>query len=95
MTPPEQTIAFAIGGPIARADLPGLFERVGAEVEESGAEVALCDVSAARADAVTVEALARLKLATGRHGCRACLCNASPALVELVDFMGLHDVLSR
>ena len=87
------TIAFAIGGPIARADLPGLCERVCALLEGSGAEVALCDVRGVDPDAVTVDALARLQLATRRHGCRVLLRHASTELLQLVAFMGLANVL--
>jgi len=59
-------LTFAITGPIARADLPGLCDRVCALLEESGAGVALCDVSGVAVDAVTVDALARLQLAARR-----------------------------
>jgi ABC-type transporter Mla MlaB component len=93
--PESQTIAFAICGPLARTDLAGLCDRACAVLASCGAEVALCDVSAAPADAVTVEALARLQLAARRHGCQARLCAASSELLELVDFMGLHAVLPR
>jgi hypothetical protein len=68
-----KTIAFAIGGPIMRADLPGLCARVCRLLERAGADVALCDVADVRADAVTVDALARLHLAARRHGCRVVL----------------------
>jgi ABC-type transporter Mla MlaB component len=87
------TIAFAIEGPIARADLPGLCERVCAILERSGAGVALCDVRGVDVDAVTVDALARLQLAARRHGCQVRLCNTSNELRELLAFMGLRDVL--
>ncbi len=87
------TVAFAVGGPIASADLPGLCERVCALFETSGANVALCDVSGVEPDAVTVDALARLQLAARRYGCQVRLRNASDELLELVAFMGLHDVL--
>ena len=87
------TIFFAIGGPIARADLPGLCERVCALLERSGAGVALCDVRGVDPDAVTVDALARLQLAARRHGCQVRLRHASNELLELVAFMGLADVL--
>lgn len=87
------TVAFAICGPIRRADLLGLCERVCALLSESRAPVALCDVTGVDPDAVTVDALARLQLAAGRHGCQVRLRNASDELVELVDFMGLRDVL--
>jgi ABC-type transporter Mla MlaB component len=87
------TVAFAIGGPIARADLPGLCDRVCALLQESGAALALCDVSGVEPDAVTVDALARLQLAARRAGCRVRLRGASPELRDLVAFMGLEDVL--
>ncbi len=58
-----RTIAFAIGGPITRADLSGLCERVCALLQRSGADVAICDVGGVEPDAVTVDALARLQLA--------------------------------
>ena len=88
-----QTIAFAVDGPIARADLPGLCKRVCALLETSGADVALCDVSGVDPDAVTIDALARLQLAAQRHGCEVRLRHASSELLELVAFMGLSDVL--
>ncbi len=87
------TVAFAISGPIARADLPGLCERVCALLSESTADVALCDVRGVDPDAVTVDALARLQLAAARHGYQVRLRHASDELLELVDFMGLTDVL--
>ena len=88
-----QTIAFAIRGPIARTNLPGLCDRVCALLARSTAEVALCDVRDVDPDAVTVDALARLQLAAGRHGCQVRLRHASDELLDLVTFMGLRDVL--
>jgi len=87
------TVRFAVSGPILRADLPGLCERVCALLQESGAEVAVCDVRGVEPDAVTVDALARLQLGARRVGCRVRLRNASDELRELVAFMGLTDVL--
>lgn len=85
---------FAIWGPIAREDLPGLCDRVCALLERNGAGVARCDVSSVDVDAVTVDALARLQLAARRRGCQVRLQHASSELLELVAFMGLSDVLS-
>jgi ABC-type transporter Mla MlaB component len=93
-SPPQHTIAFAIEGPIARDDLPGLCDRVCALLERSSAGVALCDVGGVDVDAVTVDALARLQLAARRHGCQVRLRHASTELLELVAFMGLSDVLA-
>ena len=84
---------FAIEGPIARDDLPGLCDRVCALLAGGDADVALCDVSGVDVDAVTVDALARLQLAAHRQGCQVRLRNASRELLELVGFMGLSDVL--
>jgi ABC-type transporter Mla MlaB component len=88
-----QTLVFAVRGPIARDDLPGLCARVCALLDQSGADVALCDVSGVEPDAVTVDALARLQLAAKRYGCQVRLQHASGELRELVAFMGLSDVL--
>jgi ABC-type transporter Mla MlaB component len=57
--------------------------------------VAFCDVGGAIADAVTVDALARLQLAAHRHGCKVRLQRSSPQLRQLVEFMGLKDVLTE
>jgi len=93
-TPERGSITILIGGPIARSDLPGLCRRVCALLEGCDAAVAVCDVDGITADAVTVDALARLQLAAGRHQCRMRLRGASPQLRELVTLMGLRDVLS-
>ncbi|HUQ23328.1 MAG TPA: STAS domain-containing protein [Gaiellaceae bacterium] len=85
---------FAIWGPIARDDMPGLCDRVCAVLSGSDTGLAECDVSSVRVDAVTVDALARLQLAARRQGCRVRLRNASAELVELLDFMGLTEVLT-
>jgi ABC-type transporter Mla MlaB component len=61
---------------------------------EARADVARCDVGHVGVDAVTVDALARLQLAARRYGCQVRLRNASAELLELVDLMGLSDVLS-
>jgi ABC-type transporter Mla MlaB component len=91
--PAQHTVAFAIQGPIARTDLPGLCDRVCALLSASGAGVVLCDVRGVEPDAVTVDALCRLQVAARRHGCQVRLRGASSELLELVSFMGLTDVL--
>ena len=91
---PPRTITFAIGGPIDREDLPALYERVCALLRGAAAEVAVCDVAGIVADAVAVDALARLQLAARRHGCRIRLEHPSAELRDLIAFMGLDDVLT-
>ena len=89
----RQTIAFAVHGPIEHSDLPGLCDRVCSLFARTAPAVAFCDVSDVPADAVTVDALARLQLAARRCGCRVRLRNASQQLRSLVEFMGLENVL--
>jgi ABC-type transporter Mla MlaB component len=89
----RSTITFSIASPIERSDLPGLFSRVCMLLASSGATLALCDVTDADANAVTVDALARLQLVARRSGCQVRLRNASRELCALVAFMGLQDVL--
>ncbi len=89
----SSTLRFAIHGPIERDDLPGLSDRVCRLLERAGASIAVCDVRGVDPDAVTVDALARLQLAARRHGCRIRLQGASTELRELVDLIGLRDVL--
>jgi ABC-type transporter Mla MlaB component len=91
--PARETITFAVWGPIAPDDLPGLCDRVCALLTTAGPGVAFCDVCGVEPDAVTVDALARLQLAARRTGCRVRLRHASDELLELVSFMGLQDVL--
>ncbi|MBV9803506.1 MAG: STAS domain-containing protein [Solirubrobacterales bacterium] len=90
---PTSTITFAIWGPIERDDLPGLSARVCVLLARSGASLALCDVTGVAADAVTVDALARLQLAARRYRCRIRLRGASDGLRDLIAFMGLEEVL--
>lgn len=61
--------------------------------ERSKITFVLCDVEGVKADAVMVDALARLQLVARRHRCRVRLRGASNELCELVAFMGLGDVL--
>ena len=60
-----------------------------------GATILEWDLRGVPADAVAVDALARLQLAVRRHGCEVRLRNASPALLDLVELMGLTDVLGE
>jgi ABC-type transporter Mla MlaB component len=91
-TPGPHEVAFAIRGPISRGDLPGLCNRVCSVLGASGSVVA-CDVAGVEPDAVTVDALARLQLGAQRRGCCVRLCYASDELLELVELMGLSNVL--
>jgi len=92
-TPEGSELTFIVNGPVVRADLPGLYQRVCCLLDGRDAAVAFCQVQRVNADAVTVDALARLQLAALRHGCQVRLRGASDELRELVGFMGLGAVL--
>ena len=89
------TIAFSLSGPLALADLPAVREWICELLDRTGADVVFCDVRDAAADAVTVDALARLQCAARRHGCEVRLRRPSNELRELVGFMGLADVFPQ
>src|SRR5947199_5526350 len=94
MTAPRpSTIVFALEGRVARAQVPSLCDRMYALLEDSGAGVALCDVAAVDADAVTIDALARLQLTARRLGRQLRLRRATDELLDLLSFTGLTDVL--
>ena len=86
-------LTLEIRGPLVRGDLPGLFERTCAALEGSDRAVLRCEVGAVQADAVAVDALARLALAARRRGARVLLGGASAELRDLVGWMGLAEVL--
>jgi ABC-type transporter Mla MlaB component len=86
-------VTLAIRGPLQRADLPALFERTCALLQAIGPRVLRCEVAGMPADAVAVDALARLALAARRHDARIMLIGMSGELRELVVFAGLDDVL--
>jgi ABC-type transporter Mla MlaB component len=87
-------IVVILSGRIDRAGTPGLCDRIRAVLEDSDAELIVCDVgSLVDPDVVTVGALARLQLTARRLGCWVRLDNACGTLTELLDLMGLSDVL--
>jgi ABC-type transporter Mla MlaB component len=91
LEPSEKSIV--ITGPLARAEISDLCERVRASLEVCHAGSVDCDVGAIEADAVTVEALARLQLIARRLGWRVRVKDAPPELQELLCLMGLDEVL--
>jgi ABC-type transporter Mla MlaB component len=89
-----ETIVLALGGRIARADIPRLCERFGALLEVARPDHVRCDVAGlVDCDAVTVDALARIQLRARRAGCQIRLCRASDYLRGLIEMMGLSAVV--
>ena len=83
---------LVIDGPVAAADVPRLCARLVTLLHGTQADVVV-DVRTLAADAVTIEALARLALTARRLGRRIRLRRASADLDRLVTFVGLADVL--
>jgi ABC-type transporter Mla MlaB component len=93
--PEPNTIVLVVCRPIARAAIAGLCERVRVLLEGCDADQVVCDVSAlVDADAVTVDALARLQLTARRLGRELRLRHACGELQDLLSLMGLGEVVS-
>ncbi len=90
----RRTVVVTVPSPLARAQLPGLFARTCALLaDQQGCELLLCQVAGVAADAVAVDALARLALAARRSGCEVRLRGASSELIGLIELIGLAEVL--
>jgi ABC-type transporter Mla MlaB component len=89
----QTTISIVVRGPIAPADLPELCDYVTGLLETSGATIAICDLFDAGPDAVSVDALARIRRIAREHGCDVTVRGASDDLRALIEFMGLQQVL--
>jgi len=59
----------------------------------TGMPALVCDLSGAEPTAATVDVLALLALSLKRRGQQLRICRAPPELVELIEFMGLADLL--
>lgn len=88
-------VSLTIHGPLTRSRLPALTERCCAVFATHAGHLVDCDVTGVVADAVTVDALARLQRIAHTNGCRVVLRNASEELLQLVELMGLTDVLGQ
>jgi ABC-type transporter Mla MlaB component len=89
----QRSVSIAIRAPLRREDLPGLFARTCALLAGGVSQELRCELAGVDADAVAVDALARLGLAARRSDCSVRLCGASRDLRTLVAFAGLDDVL--
>lgn len=88
------TIVLEMTGKLSRGSLPGLCRRAADAIRDVEASVVVCDVGALDTpDAVAVDGLARLHLAIRRQGMEMEVRNAPEALLELLTFTGLREVL--
>src|SRR5947209_5941520 len=83
---------LAIRGPLLREDLPGLYRRACLLLRAAGGGQLRVDVARVASNAVAVDALARLQLASRRHGCRIVLEGADQDMRDLIALMGLEEV---
>jgi ABC-type transporter Mla MlaB component len=89
----SSTIVLAVVGPLARTDVPVLCERAKELLEESGAELVVCDVrELGDVDASAIDLIARLQLTARRVGARVCVRHASNSLRDLLAFTGIAEV---
>jgi len=93
-TTPPAPLVLTLGGGLDPETLPELCEGARrALLGRGGAGAVLLDAGRAPADAVTLDALARLRLTALRLGYRLRLVHASDELRALIAFAGLADVL--
>jgi ABC-type transporter Mla MlaB component len=94
MSERSRTVTLTVPNPLGREQLPALFARTCELLaHEPGCELLLCEVAGVDADAVAIDALARLALAARRSGCEVRLRGATPELLGLVELIGLAGVL--
>ncbi|MGP3984902.1 STAS domain-containing protein [Streptomyces sp. KR80] len=94
--PPQEgsTVVLTVAGPVARADVPLLCERLRLLLlEHANADRVTVDVGSLAADLAALEALARMQLTARRLGRRIRLCHADTALRNLLAWAGLDDLL--
>lgn len=89
------SLQLQVRGPLRRSDLPELYARACAGLAGAGHGLLELEVSGVSADAVALDALARLALAARRHGCRIRVRGAGPGLWSLIDLAGLRDVFQE
>jgi anti-anti-sigma regulatory factor len=88
------TTTLTLHGPVERAQIPALCERLRTMLTDGGQGPVVFDIrSLEMPDAATVEALARLQLTALRAGRRICLRSASGELQDLLALVGLVELL--
>jgi ABC-type transporter Mla MlaB component len=86
---------IAIQGPLERAYISCLLEQACSLLDETGPEVLLCKLSDVAADAVALDALARLALSAHRRGCSLMLSGDCAELRSLATFAGVAEAIGE
>jgi anti-anti-sigma regulatory factor len=90
-----ETLFVTIAGRIDRPDAARLADRLIDALAGSRPSIVICDVSGlVRPDAAAVDAICRMRVAARRLGARLLVRHASAEFLELLDLMGLCDVLA-
>lgn len=90
------TLLVTIRGVIDRASAVRVGDEVRDLLRATGATLVVCDVGGlTQPNAATVDAVCRIRLAARRQRCRLRLRHASPKLLDLLDLMGLCDVVDE
>jgi ABC-type transporter Mla MlaB component len=88
----KATLVLAADGPLTRADIPRLCERLRRVLGRTRVDPVVVDAGeSCAADMVTVEALARLQLTAHRLGSRIRLAGADGELRRLLAWTGLDE----
>jgi ABC-type transporter Mla MlaB component len=92
--PEPSTIVLVMTGPITRADVPILCDRIRVLLEGSDADLVICDMGVlVKPDAATIEVLARLQLTARRLRRQVQVLDACGELRDLLALTGLSDVV--
>jgi ABC-type transporter Mla MlaB component len=92
--PPSSSLTFVVRGPVRRVDLRGLCDRFRESLGDHEAFLVECDVgSLAGSDLETVDALARFQLIGQQARIQIRIRGASAELRELLELVGLNDVV--
>lgn len=90
------TLLVTIRGVIDREAVVRVADELSDLLRATGARLVVCDVGGlANPNAATVDAVCRIRLAARRQGSRLRLRHASPELLDLLDLMGLCDVVDE
>lgn len=89
-----RTATFVVDGSITRAAIPDLCQQLDQLLEVVRADLVVCDVGGVlHADAVVLDALARLQLTARRAGCAVQFQRVSEVLHGLLALTGFAEVL--
>ena len=91
----EPVLRISIRGPLQRDEVPALYRTVSWLLAVTSARRIRCDIEELSADAVAIDAIARLELAARRHRAALELTGASRELLELLAFTGLDRALEH